>query len=52
MSAQARRLEGAERARVWQKLISLAPGYARYERNTTRVIPLIALRTVVRPAAG
>ena len=42
-AAEARLLEGEERARVWQKLVSLAPGYARYEKSTQRVIPLIAL---------
>ena len=43
MAAEARILEGEERARVWQKLVSLAPGYARYETSTKRVIPLVAL---------
>jgi deazaflavin-dependent oxidoreductase (nitroreductase family) len=45
-AARARILGETERARVWQKLVSLAPGYARYEMSTKRVIPLIALRIV------
>jgi deazaflavin-dependent oxidoreductase (nitroreductase family) len=46
-AARARILGEAERARVWQKLVSLAPGYARYEKSTRRVIPLIALSPVI-----
>ena len=42
-AAEARLLEGEERTRVWQKLVSLAPGYSRYEKSTQRVIPLVAL---------
>ena len=43
LAAQARILEGEERARLWTRLVSLSPGYARYEKSTRRVIPLIAL---------
>ena len=43
MAAVARILEGEERVRVWQKLVSLSPGYRQYEKRTRRVIPLIAL---------
>ena len=42
-AAEARLLEGEERTRVWQELVSLAPGYAGYETSTKRVIPLVAL---------
>lgn len=29
---------------LWAKLVQLAPGYAGYERKTSRVIPLMALQ--------
>lgn len=51
-AAEARILQDEERARVWRRLISLAPGYARYEKSTKRVIPLIALRTTLRVPEG
>jgi len=41
--AEARVVHGSERARLWQRLISLAPGYAGYERSTKREIPVVAL---------
>jgi deazaflavin-dependent oxidoreductase (nitroreductase family) len=37
-------LEGAERERAWKEITSLAPGYARYEENTDRIIPIIRLK--------
>jgi deazaflavin-dependent oxidoreductase (nitroreductase family) len=43
-NARAHILEGTERARLWSHLVSLSPGYRRYERSTRRVIPLVALR--------
>ena len=43
-SAQAQIVDGEERARLWNRLISQSPGYARYEKSTKRVIPLVALR--------
>jgi deazaflavin-dependent oxidoreductase (nitroreductase family) len=36
-------LEGAERERAWQRVTSLAPGYARYEHTTDRIIPIVRL---------
>lgn len=36
-------LEGEERQRLWDRLITQAPGFADYQRNTARQIPLIAL---------
>ena len=32
-----------ERKRLWSRLIELAPGYAAYERRTTREIPIVIL---------
>jgi deazaflavin-dependent oxidoreductase (nitroreductase family) len=37
-------LEGAERDRAWHEVISLAPGYGRYETITDRMIPIVRLR--------
>ena len=36
-------LEGAEREGAWQRVTSLAPGYARYEHTTDRTIPIVRL---------
>jgi deazaflavin-dependent oxidoreductase (nitroreductase family) len=44
MAAEARIVEGAERERLWGRLVALSPGYRRYEKSTSRVIPLVALR--------
>ena len=38
-------LEGAERERAWRQVTSLAPGYARYETSTDRVIPIVRLKS-------
>ena len=38
-----RELEGEERARMWQVMLGVWPNYARYERTTTRVIPVFYL---------
>lgn len=34
-----------ERAALWQKVITAMPGYANYEKKTSRVIPLGRIRT-------
>lgn len=36
-------LEGTERDRAWREVTSLAPGYARYETLTDRIIPIVRL---------
>ncbi len=36
-------LEGAERETVWTKVKQASPGFAEYERKTTRTIPLLRL---------
>jgi deazaflavin-dependent oxidoreductase (nitroreductase family) len=36
-------LEGAERESVWTKVKQASPGFAEYERKTTRTIPLLRL---------
>jgi deazaflavin-dependent oxidoreductase (nitroreductase family) len=43
MAAEARIVEGSERERLWGRLVALSPGYARYEKSTSRLIPLVAL---------
>jgi deazaflavin-dependent oxidoreductase (nitroreductase family) len=41
--ARARRLDGDERAPVWEEQKRRNPGFAEYERKTTREIPVIVL---------
>ena len=38
-----RELEGEERARLWQVMLRVWPNYAKYEQNTSRVIPVFYL---------
>ena len=42
-------LHGAEREEAWKHIVSLAPGFAKYETSTDRQIPIIRL-TPERPA--
>lgn len=39
-------LKGEERVEAWRQIVALAPGYARYEEKTDRVIPVVRLRAV------
>jgi deazaflavin-dependent oxidoreductase (nitroreductase family) len=41
---EAETLEGAERDRVFARQAELNPGFADYQRQTDRVIPVVALR--------
>lgn len=43
-TAQAEVLSGAAYDTVWPKLVAAAPRYARYQEQTSRKIPLVALR--------
>lgn len=36
--------EGAERSRLWSRLVVLYPGYAEYQKRTPREIPVVVLR--------
>jgi len=36
-------VEGAERTRIWQKLVETAPNFGAYEKKTTRVIPVVRI---------
>ena len=44
MSATAEVLSGEARAQAWQQVIATAPSYAKYEKHSTREIPLVLLR--------
>jgi deazaflavin-dependent oxidoreductase (nitroreductase family) len=43
IEVQPESLEGEERDAAWKEVVSLAPGYGRYERTTDRRIPIIRL---------
>lgn len=43
LKVRAQSLEGAERDEAWRRVVSAAPGFARYETTTDRVIPIIRL---------
>ena len=36
-------LKGAEREEAWKRIVSLAPGFGKYETTTDRQIPVIRL---------
>ena len=44
--AQAEIVSEPERTRLYSKMVEVAPGFAEYEKKTTRVIPVIALTPV------
>lgn len=44
--ARASVLTEPDRARLYQKMVTVMPGFADYERKTTRVIPVIALTRI------
>jgi deazaflavin-dependent oxidoreductase (nitroreductase family) len=44
LGATAEVLSGEARTQAWRQVLAAAPLYARYERRTTREIPLILLR--------
>ncbi len=44
MPATAQILSGEARTAAWRQVIATAPGYANYEKRTSREIPLILLR--------
>lgn len=41
---EAKVAEGEERARIWERQKQLMPGFADYEKKTSRVIPVVALQ--------
>ncbi|MDR7275974.1 nitroreductase/quinone reductase family protein [Catenuloplanes atrovinosus] len=42
--ADAEVITGAERDRLFARIVEVLPGYADYQRKTTRVLPVVALR--------
>jgi len=44
--AQAEIVSEPERTRLYSKMVEVSPGFAEYEKKTTRVIPVIALTRV------
>lgn len=44
MPATARVAEGEERERIWAEQIQVAPGFAEYEKATSRAIPVVILQ--------
>ena len=46
MQAEAEVVTPEKRDSLWAKLIKLSPWYANYEKKTSRVIPLVALRPI------
>jgi deazaflavin-dependent oxidoreductase (nitroreductase family) len=45
-TARARTAEGAERARLWERLAEIWPDYNDYQTKTTREIPIVVLDRV------
>lgn len=43
IDVRAESLHGAEREREWARIVSLAPGYGKYEQQTDREIPVVRL---------
>ncbi|MDQ4005576.1 MAG: nitroreductase family deazaflavin-dependent oxidoreductase [Actinomycetota bacterium] len=50
--ARARVAEGEERARIWERQKREVPGFAEYERRTTRQIPVVILERVITAEGG
>ena len=46
IDVRARVLEGEEREPIWEKQKQLMPGFAEYERKTSREIPVVLLEPV------
>ncbi|MDO8430970.1 MAG: nitroreductase family deazaflavin-dependent oxidoreductase [Candidatus Binatus sp.] len=43
---RARTLPFAERDAIWPKLVAMYPSYAEYQKNTSRVIPVVELTSI------
>ena len=43
---EARELDGAERAAMWDRLVAFNPQYSRYQESTNRVLPIMRLNRV------
>jgi len=49
IGTRARVAQGDERDRIWEEQKRRTPGFADYERKTSRVIPVVILERVTRP---
>ncbi len=47
-AVRARETEGAERERLWERMVEVWPDYEDYQRRTERQIPVI----VLEPSTG
>ncbi|SDY97819.1 deazaflavin-dependent oxidoreductase, nitroreductase family [Saccharopolyspora shandongensis] len=45
-AVRARTAEGAERERLWQLMVDMAPVYRTYEARTRRIIPVVVLERI------
>ncbi len=43
---RAREVDGAERERLWTRLVEKDPAYAEYQQRTTRRLPVVALEPI------
>ena len=43
-TARALTVEGAERTRLWQRMVETFPRYAEYQERTARRLPVVVLR--------
>jgi hypothetical protein len=43
VAVRAESLSGDERARAWERIVALAPGYGKYTVDTDREIPIVRL---------
>jgi deazaflavin-dependent oxidoreductase (nitroreductase family) len=43
INGMASTVTGPERAHIWQTLVAKAPGFAQYEKRTTRAIPVVRI---------
>ena len=49
MRVEAEQLDGQRREEAWQRIVSIQPRYAGYQRKTDRVLPIIRLAPVAHP---
>ncbi len=48
---KAREAQGAERERLWNRMVQLFGGYRGYQARTTRQIPVVVLEPLSRPSS-
>jgi|SRR5215468_3933949 len=50
LQVRAESLRRVERAKAWQRIVALSPGYGRYQEKTDREIPIVRLSPVAQPS--